>query len=576
MNGKDRFTLPMYRSLWGPAMLSSIGWALSDMADAVVVGQKLGTVGLAAIGLILPIYMINCAVVHGFGIGGSIQFSKLLGAGQNEEAKKNFSSITLVAFFISVLTAIIGLLCIDSVLALLGTVKSDGMLFKATKDYLKVLLLATPLFYLSNLLNYYLRNDEEQKRAGIGSVVGNIVDITCNITFVIVFEWGTFGAALSTAIGQIVSISIYLPALWNKNNHLKLCRIQWENICYAFSCMKLGAATSVKYLYQVVFFLICNNVLIRMGGENGVAVFDLIQNTSYLILYLYEGTARAMQPLISTYQGEHNLIGKKNICKIGFISGNIVGLLLIAYIVICPSGLCHLFGISGTEVEHLAYLALRIYAFGAIFAGMNILICNYYQSCEQEKASFFIETLRGAIILLPLTVFFANLQLEYFWWLFPCTEISCFLLFLLFKKRFIIQEIDNKRVFQKIIQGNENDIGFVIQEVNEFCEIWEGTIKQQYFITMTIEELCLAILTHGFQGKSDGYIQITLIALENKKFEVHLRDNAVEFNPFALKDNKVNDIDADFNAMGVMVIKKQSEEFFYRRYQGFNSLILRI
>ena len=68
----DRFTARMFRGLWVPAMLSSLGWALSDMADAVVVGQRLGAVGLAAIGLILPVYMINCMFAHGLGLGGSV------------------------------------------------------------------------------------------------------------------------------------------------------------------------------------------------------------------------------------------------------------------------------------------------------------------------------------------------------------------------------------------------------------------------------------------------------------------------------------------------------------------------
>ena len=77
----DKFTVKIFFRLFSPAMLSTLGWALSDMADAVVVGQRLGSVGLAAIALILPIYMINCAIVHGFGLGGSVQYSKLLGEG---------------------------------------------------------------------------------------------------------------------------------------------------------------------------------------------------------------------------------------------------------------------------------------------------------------------------------------------------------------------------------------------------------------------------------------------------------------------------------------------------------------
>lgn len=39
------------------------------MADAVVVGQKMGAVGLAAVSLVLPVFMVINIFVHGFGIG---------------------------------------------------------------------------------------------------------------------------------------------------------------------------------------------------------------------------------------------------------------------------------------------------------------------------------------------------------------------------------------------------------------------------------------------------------------------------------------------------------------------------
>ena len=51
----DRFVGPMFRRLFLPSLLFSTGWALSDIADAVVVGQRLGTVGLAGIALVLVI-----------------------------------------------------------------------------------------------------------------------------------------------------------------------------------------------------------------------------------------------------------------------------------------------------------------------------------------------------------------------------------------------------------------------------------------------------------------------------------------------------------------------------------------
>ena len=115
----DRFTARMFRGLWVPAMLSSLGWALSDMADAVVVGQRLGAVGLAAIGLILPVYMINCMFAHGLGLGGSVRYSRLLSQGKTQEAADSFHGVLALALLFSVTTAVLGSVFIDPLLALL-------------------------------------------------------------------------------------------------------------------------------------------------------------------------------------------------------------------------------------------------------------------------------------------------------------------------------------------------------------------------------------------------------------------------------------------------------------------------
>lgn len=569
----------MYRRLWGPAMLSSLGWALSDMADAVVVGQRLGTVGLAAIGLILPVYMINCMVAHGLGLGGSVRYARLLGEGKKEQAARSFAQVLWLALACSLLTAMLGSLLLTPLLALLGTTPEDGALFSATRDYLQVLVAATPLFYLSNLLNYYLRNDGSQKLAGLGSVVGNLCDIALNVFLVLVVGLGTRGAALSTALGQIISIAIYLPGLFRREHALRLALPGRGWLAPAASALGAGLATSVQYLYQMIFFLLCNNLLVRMGGETGVAVFDVLQNTSYLILYLYEGTARAMQPILSTYRGEHNAAGRRTMLKLGFSSGVAVGGALILLLELWPMGMCMLFGIDGTASQALAFWALRLYGAAAFFAGINILLCNYYQAWERERAAFVLETLRGAVLLLPLTALCAQFGLEGFWWLFPITEMGALVIFALLARsgRYATAEVPGQRLFQWTIVSTTQDVGAVSQALEDFCRKWEADPRQQYFVTMTMEELGLAILQHGFEGRSDGYIQVTAVAREDGDFELHLRDNAVRFDPFSLHTRRAGEgQDFDMDSMGVLVIKKRAKSFFYRRYQGFNTLMVRI
>lgn len=565
--------------LWGPAMLSSFGWALSDMADAVVVGQKLGAVGLAAIGLILPVYMINCVFAHGFGLGGSVRYSRLLGQGKSEEAVNSFNGVFWMSLVFSVSTAILGNVFMEELLALLGTRAADGALYLATKDYLQILVTATPLFYLSNILNYYLRNDGSQQRAGIGSVTGNLCDIALNILLVLVFDMGTRGAAMSTALGQIITIGIYLPGFMSKEHTLCFVLPQMKWLKEALSTLKAGLATSIQYLYQMIFFLICNNLLIRLGGETAIAVFDVIQNTSYLILYLFEGTGRAMQPILSTYQGEHNKSGKKKVVQLGFSSGLAVGGLLIAFVEAWPMGMCLLFGIAGSASEALAVVALRIYGIAALFAGINILLCSYYQACENEKPSFVLETLRGAVLLIPFTFLCYNFGLQFFWLLFLLTEAGALFVFLLLGigGRYRRTELAEERIFQKTILSNAEDVMDVSQELEAFCESWGADMKQQMLATMTIEEIGMAILKHGFQGRTDGYIQITAIMEGDGMLELHIRDDATTFNPFDMNTQRASiDEEFDMDSMGVLVIKKRAKEFLYRQYQGFNTLIIKI
>ena len=576
---KDSFTGRMFRGLWIPAMLSSLGWALSDMADAVVVGQKLGTVGLAAISLILPIYMINCMFAHGFGLGGSVRYSRLLSQGKPQEAADSFHGVFWLALAFSAATAVLGSVFMGPLLALLGTRPADGALYTATKDYLQILVAATPLFYLSNILNYYLRNDGSQRRAGVGSVTGNISDITLNILLVLVLDMGTRGAALSTALGQIITICIYLPGFFSKKHTLRFALPGRRWAAPALSTLKAGLATSVQYLYQMIFFLVCNNLLIRLGGETAVAVFDVIQNTSYLILYMFEGTGRAMQPILSTYQGERNRQGKRNAVRLGFTAGLAVGGALIAFAELWPRGMCLLFGIAGSASEALACTALRLYGAAALFAGINILLCNYYQACENEKPSFLLETLRGAALLIPLTFVCYRLGLQHFWLLFLLTEAGSLAVFLLLGigGRYKKAELPEERIFQRTILSNAADVMDVSRELEAFCEGWGAGMKQQMLATMTVEEIGMAILKHGLQGRTDGDIQLTASMEENGQLELHLRDDATTFNPFDMETSRASkDGEFDMDSMGVLVIKQRAKDFFYRRYQGFNTLIITI
>ena len=112
-------------------------------------------------------------------------------------------------------------------------------------------------------------------------------------------------------------------------------------------------------------------------------------------------------------------------------------------------------------------------------------------------------------------------------------------------------ELPEERIFQRTILSNAEDVMDVCRELEAFCEVWGADMKQQMISNMTVEELGMAILKHGFQGRTDGYLQLTAIMDESGVLELHLRDDATTFNPFTLDTSRASRDEAfDMDGMG--------------------------
>ena len=226
----DCFAPRMFRRLLVPSLASSLGLALADMADAVVVGQRMGATGLAAISLSLPLYMVFNVCMHGLGIGGSVRYSRLLGEGKAAAAVACFNRTMRAGLALGVLIALLVNLFPALVLRLLGTSPADGALFAASESYVRIIALGAPLFFASYMLGYFLRSDDQQKLASAGFLVGNGVDILLNLVFVLWLDGGTAGAAWATLLGLVATLACYAPGLVSRK---RILRLRWPRAAAA-------------------------------------------------------------------------------------------------------------------------------------------------------------------------------------------------------------------------------------------------------------------------------------------------------------------------------------------------------
>ena len=575
-NLSNRFTDQSFFRALPLEWMAAFSLALGDMADALVLGQSMGATGLAAVSLALPVFMVINFFMHGLGAGGSVHFSKLLGSGQSDKAKESFSQVFQGTLMLGIILALIGNLCLNSLMLVLGTSPADGEIYLASSTYVRMILAGMPLFFSSYILNYYLRNDDNQKLASFGFAVGNVCDLVLNLVLVLWLRMGVAGAAWSTIIGQAVSLYIYIPGLFGRRANNLSYKAVVPDVKEVFSCFRIGVSTSIQYSYQMIFLLLVNNILMRGIGEDGVAVFDVMQNVSFLVMYLYDGAAKASQPLVSTFCGERNRAGIQRAGRLALLWGNAAGAVLCLVICLFPHTVCALFGLDGEAIVELGSQALRIYCISLIFRGTSVLRESYHQAQEDERSALFLATLRGGVVLIPCTILFSMVDIKLFFWLFPVVEILSLLIFFVWRR--IVpskQEDSGEDVLTRIISGNSEAVSGLTEELQAFCDDHDAMPKQSYYVMMAVEEVCLALIEKVFSKPEDGLVQVTAVACQDGSFELFIRDNAVKFNAFSLATDG-NIANAALDSIGMSVIKKKVTTFFYRNYQGFNTLYIKV
>lgn len=579
------FTKRIFYRFFLPAVVSSACLGVANLADALCVGMRLGEPALAAISLVSPVYMVFNLLDVGIAVGGSLVFVRLVGEGRAKKAENVFHQMFITALFVSVLLSVIGLLFLEPLLVILGASPDQGAVYEMTKTYTVRLVAAAPLFFLNQLFYHFIRCDNGEKRAGIGLLTANILDVGLSFLFVLQFNMGIKGAIWATIIGTSTGVLIYLPHFFIKRNILNM-NIKKPEFGVILKCYKIGLSSSLQFLSQFAVLIIMNNLLMRRHGEGALAVLNVVLNVSYVLLGLYEGVGITLQPLAATFYSERNHAAKRQSLKLSFCWVVIMGAAGAGLVFVYAKEIARVFGLSESMLG-MGELALRYYCLSSLFIGVSMTLCGYWQAVEKEKDTLILNFLRSFAVYLPVAVVLVWKPLDWFWIVFPITEILSLLLFFLWKglhfsrvQNMSFGSLDGTPILQQILVHDVEALGGLLEKVDSFCDEQGAAAGQTFLVTMAVEEMCQAIFLHASKrSRRELFIQITLFPIEKGMFELHVRDNGKEFDPFSLYAKRISETESEEQVMdgiGVLMVKAKAKEFYYRYYQGFNTLTVRI
>ena len=126
-----------------------------------------------------------------------------------------------------------GLFLPEQIAVFLG---ADAQTAGYAADYIRILLVFSPLFLGNNLLLSFTRNDGAPGLAMTGMIVGSLTNIVLDYGFIYPLGMEMTGAAIAAATAPMVSMLIMFSRFVRKQNHFRPVRTRlslrrWGDIC---------------------------------------------------------------------------------------------------------------------------------------------------------------------------------------------------------------------------------------------------------------------------------------------------------------------------------------------------------
>ena len=402
-------------------VLGMIGLSCYILADTFFVSKGLGTNGLAALNLAIPIY----SFIHGsglmIGMGGGTKYSIQKSQGKDKVANSIFSHVVAIAAIFAAVFVLIGLFFSGNIVTLLG---ADETVYQMTKTYLQVILLFAPAFLMNNVLLCFVRNDGAPQLSMTAMITGSLSNIILDYVFIFPCQMGIFGAVFATGLAPIISMLILSSHFIKKKNQFHWIKCRLERRMAASICSS-GIPSLITELSSGIVIIVFNSIILGLEGNVGVAAYGVIANLSLVIIAIYTGIAQGIQPIMSRNYGVGNHRNIQLILRYALITMLILSVLVYMGVFLGAEQIAAIFNSERNELlQTIAVEGLKLYFIACPFAGFNIIISIYFTSTEYPIPANIISILRGFFVIIPMAFLLSSIaQITGVWCAFPATEL---------------------------------------------------------------------------------------------------------------------------------------------------------
>ena len=396
-----------------PTMIGMLVNAFYNLVDAYFVGG-LGESQMGAISVVYPLGQVVVGLGLLFGNGAASYISRLLGRGDKENADKVASTALYSSVSVGAVIIIIFMVFLHPILKFLGA--TDSILpFAAI--YARLYIVSCIFNVFNVTMNNIVTSEGAAKTTMCALLTGAVINIALDPLFIYVFDLGVAGAAIATAIAQVVSTCVYLTYIFRKKSvfhfRVKDCTYTKETLSEDTSMTFVSTKETMSEIFKIgiptLVFQILTSVSISFinhaagdYGDSAIAGMGVVARLISMGSLSVFGFIKGFQPIAGYSYGAKKFDRLREAIKTSILWSTVFCVIFGVILALFPTAIVSRFTKGDAEMIHIGAASLRANGISIMLFGFYTVYSSLFLALGKGREGFILGACRQGICFIPV------------------------------------------------------------------------------------------------------------------------------------------------------------------------------
>ncbi len=404
-----------------PASIGFLVMSIYTLVDTIYVGRFIGSLGIGAITVVMPITFLISSIGMAIGVGGASIISRALGSNNKEKALKTFGNQINLTLHLAIFFVVLGFIFEKGILTAFG---GRGDILPYALEYFRIILYGVPFLAFAMMANNVIRAQGRPKIAMYTMIVPAIINIILDPILIIGLKMGMAGAAWATTISYIGSAGYAFIFFIVGKTEIKmtpkyfLLDLKLDLEIFSISAITLARQGSISLL-----ILVLNHSLFAYAGEDGIAIYGIVNRVMMFALFPVIGIAQGFLPIAGYNYGANNAERVKLSIDTSIKYGFILATLILAVILWFNDYIVMAFTEDAKLIRQSAFALVVVFMASPLIA-IQMIGSGYFQAIGKALPAMLLTMTKQGFFLIPLVLILPNyFGLNGIWYSFPLSDL---------------------------------------------------------------------------------------------------------------------------------------------------------